>query len=364
MKKKLGWSDLEVIFEKLKSDGYQTIAPVVKDGVISYEVIDQSSQIPQGFVEEVDAGTYKLQKVGGEARFDYKVGPTSLKRHFHPPKRKLFSVAKSPEGYQVLPSDDQRSGAKMAVFGMRSCDLAAMSVFDRVSSVFPSDGFVSNRQRDTLKIVVGCLQAGQLCFCDSMGTGPLPKNDYDLLILEIKQPNLHYLVEAKSAVGKTLIDTLGEPNEFSRNEYETKAKKTFRTVVKDPKSASAIKQLPDHPVFNEIEKRCMACANCTMVCPTCYCTTTVEKDDLQSGNAERWLTWDSCFQTDYSYIHGGSIRETTKSKYRQWLTHKFSTWHDQFGSSGCVGCGRCMAWCPVGINVVEEINKITETSEK
>jgi sulfhydrogenase subunit beta (sulfur reductase) len=110
--------------------------------------------------------------------------------------------------------------------------------------------------------------------------------------------------------------------------------------------------------WQQTAQRCLTCANCTMVCPTCFCTTIEDVTDLTGKEANRTRKWDSCFTMDFSYIHGGSIRPSVYSRYRQWLTHKFAAWHDQFGTSGCVGCGRCITWCPVGIDVTEEITAI------
>ena len=114
----------------------------------------------------------------------------------------------------------------------------------------------------------------------------------------------------------------------------------------------------DHPRWHEVAQRCMACGNCTMVCPTCFCTSVEDTTDLSGEIAERWRSWDSCFTTDFSYIHGGSVRNSTESKYRQWITHKLASWQDQFNTLGCVGCGRCITWCPVGINITEEVEAI------
>ena len=116
----------------------------------------------------------------------------------------------------------------------------------------------------------------------------------------------------------------------------------------------------EHPRWDEVAERCLACGNCTMVCPTCFCTTVEDVTDLAGEHVERHQRWDSCFTIDYSHIHGGAVRGSTRSRYRQWMTHKLATWIDQFGSSGCVGCGRCITWCPVGIDITEEARAIRE----
>ncbi len=120
----------------------------------------------------------------------------------------------------------------------------------------------------------------------------------------------------------------------------------------------------EHPRWDDVAGRCLSCANCTMVCPTCFCTSVEDASDLTGDEASRSRRWDSCFTMDFSYIHGGSVRPSTKSRYRQWLTHKLSTWHDQFGSSGCVGCGRCITWCPVGIDITEEVRAIRDSEQQ
>jgi formate hydrogenlyase subunit 6/NADH:ubiquinone oxidoreductase subunit I len=119
----------------------------------------------------------------------------------------------------------------------------------------------------------------------------------------------------------------------------------------------------EHPRWDNVAGRCLTCANCTNVCPTCFCTTVEDVTDLTGQQAERRRRWDSCFTMDFSYIHGGSIRASTKSRYRQWMTHKLATWIDQFGTSGCVGCGRCITWCPVGIDITEEVAAIRAGEE-
>ncbi|MCB0197785.1 MAG: 4Fe-4S dicluster domain-containing protein, partial [Anaerolineae bacterium] len=118
----------------------------------------------------------------------------------------------------------------------------------------------------------------------------------------------------------------------------------------------------EHPRWDHIANRCLSCANCTQVCPTCFCSDVVEVSDLENHKDERLRVWDSCFSLDFSHVHGGNIRPTTRARYRQWLTHKLASWIDQFGTLGCVGCGRCITWCPVGIDLTEEVRAIREAS--
>ena len=91
-----------------------------------------------------------------------------------------------------------------------------------------------------------------------------------------------------------------------------------------------------------------------MVCPTCFCSTVVDSSDVTGETATRTKVWDSCFSQEFSYMSGGSVRVSGGARYRQWITHKLAYWHDQFDTSGCVGCGRCITWCPVGIDIRKE----------
>ena len=112
--------------------------------------------------------------------------------------------------------------------------------------------------------------------------------------------------------------------------------------------------------WNEVASRCLSCGNCTMVCPTCFCSSVQEVADLAGDEVTRERHWASCFTLEHSQIHGENPRPTTAAQYRQWLTHKLAGWIDQFGSSGCTGCGRCITWCPVGIDLTEEVAAIRE----
>ncbi|EWM10206.1 4Fe-4S dicluster domain-containing protein [Kutzneria sp. 744] len=264
----------------------------------------------------------------------------------HPPRRKLWETTENGEFAAAQPDD-----RKPAFLGVRGCDLAALGVLGRV---------LGNRIRPFI-VAVDCTEPGGLCFCASMGTGPGVRGGYDVALTERIDDSGHwFLATAGSEAGERILATVAR-REASSDEVAAALRDVtaaggrmgrampeldLRELLRDSRTAQR---------WNDVADRCLTCGNCTMVCPTCFCTTTEDVTDLTGDHAERWEHWASCFEVDFSYLHGGSVRTSAASRYRQWLTHKLGAWHDQFGESGCVGCGRCIAWCPVGIDITTEM---------
>ena len=221
-----------------------------------------------------------------------------------------------------------------------------------------------DRVEGVFVIAVQCAVAGGTCFGVSMGTGPVAEQGFDLALTEVIDDSQHYFhVEVGSERGEEVLGDV--PHEAAGGaERDAAAAVHARTASQMGREMDVtdIKSLLyrnfDHDRWDEVADRCLTCGNCTMVCPTCFCTTVEDVTDLQGEHVERQQRWDSCFTVDYSHIHGGAVRGTPRSRYRQWMTHKLATWFDQFGSSGCVGCGRCITWCPVGIDITEEVRAI------
>jgi sulfhydrogenase subunit beta (sulfur reductase) len=350
----------------LSKRGYQVVGPTVRDGAIVYDTLTSVSDLPIGYTDEQDGGTYRLKKRADNALFGYAVGPHSWKKFLHPPVLRLWRATREEHGFQVIPENQE--APKLAFLGVRSCELHAMAIQD---AVFMRPGYTDptyQLRRNNLCIVaINCGQAGGTCFCTSMHTGPKATAGFDLALTEVLDADRHYfVVEVGTELGTELLHELPH-TEANKDDIQLAEDIVASTAEHMGRSMDTtdIKDLLyrnlEHPRWEDVATRCLTCSNCTMVCPTCFCTTVEDVTDLAGENAERWRKWDSCFTMDFSYISGGSMRSSTKSRYRQWMTHKLGTWIDQFGTSGCVGCGRCITWCPVGIDITEEVRAIRES---
>ncbi|MGE5322087.1 MAG: 4Fe-4S dicluster domain-containing protein [Actinomycetota bacterium] len=360
---------LQKLFDVLAGNGYQIIGPTVSDGAIVYDEIHNVDDLPAGWTDRQEAGSYRLEKRGDKALFGYNVGPHSWKKLFFPPRTRLWQVERSGVAPQI--TEEPVESRKLALIGVRSCELHAIAVQDRV---FIQPGFINApyqvRRNQAFVVAVNCGQAGGTCFCASMNTGPRATSGFDLSLTEIIESGRHYFVaEAGSQAGMAVIEQM--PHDTASTEQKSAAEAAVATAAGQMgrrMDTSGIKDLLyrnyRNPRWDNVASRCLACANCTMVCPTCFCSTVEDVTSLKGDKAERWQRWDSCFTMDFSYIHGGSVRTSTKGRYRQWMTHKLATWFDQFGTSGCVGCGRCITWCPVGIDITEEVRAIRESEER
>ena len=357
---------LQDLFEILTSKGYQVVGPTVREQAIVYDTLTSVNDLPIGFTDEQEGGVYRLKKRVDQAMFGYVVGPHSWKKFLFPPVMRLWQARREGNGFEVIPENNEVP--KLAFIGVRSCELHAISIQDKVfMRADYTDPTYQSRRNNLCIIAINCGQAGGTCFCTSMGTGPKVTADFDLALTEVLGENIHYfVVEVGTQLGSELLQTIPHreaslddiqlAEDIVANTAEHMGRSMDTTNIKD-----LLYRNLDHQRWEDVASRCLTCSNCTMVCPTCFCTTVEDVTDLTGKQAERWRKWDSCFTMDFSYIYGGSIRASTKSRYRQWMTHKLASWIDQFGTSGCVGCGRCITWCPVGIDITEEVRTIRES---
>lgn len=375
--------DLSALFTSLQKRGFTTIGPTIAEGAIVYDAIDGPEQLPVGWTDRHAAGEYRLERREDQAYFGYNVGPFAYKKFLFPPRVTMLSVEKQSGGtdIQFIDRRIEQPPPRQAFIGVRSCELHAIQIQDRVfigDNPDLSDPLYRGRRENLFIVAASCIQAGGTCFCVSTNTGPqvnTARTPADLHLIEVpssansSSSAAHYfLIEADSEEGRSVLEELpvrpatSAEIEAGRTRVDAAADQMGRTV--DLKHVrEKLLDRPEHPRWEETAKRCLACANCTMVCPTCFCSTVEDTTDLAGETAERSRRWDSCFTMGFSYTNGGPVRSSTAARYRQWLTHKFASWHDQFDTQGCVGCGRCITWCPVGIDVTEELEIIQGTQE-
>ncbi len=348
------------LISALASDGYKVIGPQVSEGAIIYDEIQSTADLPEGWTDSQQPGKYRIKKRDDNALFGYAVGPHSWKKYLFPASLKLWSASKADDGSLTI-GRSQEEPPRYAFIGVRACELAAIRVQDRVFSGGKHvDGDYTARRARAFIVAVNCGVAAETCFCVSMGTGPGVDSGFDISITELMEgDSSKYISEAGSEEGAKFLDQLHAETaseEHARAATEV-VEKTAASITRTL-DTDGIKQVlyegREDERWDDVASRCLSCTNCTMVCPTCFCTSVTETSDLEMSEFEHTRHWDSCFSVDFTYVAGGVVRDSTRSRYRQWLTHKLGSWIDQFGTSGCVGCGRCIAWCPVGIDITEE----------
>jgi ferredoxin len=350
---------LDDLIGALRRRGFRVLGPTVRDGAIVYDELGSAAELPVGWTDRQEAGTYRLERREDDARFGYAVGPHSWKQFLFPARLRLWR-AKANGGAPVV-EEEPLDETPLAFIGVRACELNAIAIQDKV---FTGGNFVDRdyaaRRGGIFVVAVNCGEPAATCFCVSMDAGPRVEQGYDLALTEVLEGEHRFLVEAGSPAGEEVLAELSsrpaeEADRAAATAVVDSAAARMGRAIEHPDIRDLLVDGLEHPRWDEVAERCLTCGNCTMVCPTCFCSSVEDTTDLTGTETARTRVWDTCFSLDYSYIHGGSVRTSARSRYRQWLTHKLGTWHDQFDTSGCVGCGRCITWCPVGIDITEEV---------
>lgn len=350
---------LQTVFDALRAAGYTLIGPTIHEGAIIYDEIEKTTDLPIGWTDEQGPATYRLKPRGKDSYFSFVVGPHSWKKFLYPSALKLFSTCHTDRGFDFQPNNDP--APQYAFIGARGCELAAIAVQDRVFIEGPiQEPYYKARRERAFILAVNCAEPGGTCFCASMKTGPKCASGFDLALTELDDL---FLIEIGSPLGAQMLEgvdwrTAGAFELSHARHMLAEAETRMGRVLDTRDLPGLLYENLDHPRWDEVASRCLSCANCTMVCPTCFCADVQDVSDLTGENTERVRVWDSCFNPDFSHVHGGNLRPNIRARYRQWLTHKLASWIDQFGTSGCVGCGRCITWCPVGIDLTEEVAAI------
>ena len=374
---------LQAVIDVLLGRGYSVVGPTVRSGSVVNAPITRVDDLPRGWGDEQAAGHYRLRRRGDEALFGFAAGAQSAKPVFFPADEVVWRGARDPDGRRLRtlgpahPGDpDAPEGGRdasgpgpesppVALLGVRSCDLCAVGIHDHVlGGRAVTDVHYSARREGAFVVAVACSDPGGTCFCVSMGTGPRPEPGrgapYDLSLTELLEGRHRFVVEIGSDRGADVLAEAGSspagPDDIAAATAVTEdATSRMGRRLDTDGIRDLLYENAESPQWDEIASRCLACTNCTLVCPTCFCTDVEDVSDLAGLADERHRVWDSCFTSGFSYIHGGSVRPSTRSRYRQWMTHKLASWQDQFGTSGCVGCGRCVTWCPAAIDITAEV---------
>jgi sulfhydrogenase subunit beta (sulfur reductase) len=359
---------LDTLIGTLRADGYRVLGPTVRDGAIVHGELASVADLPRGWTDEQAPGSYRLRRRSDGALFGYAVGASSPKRTLFPPRQRLWTASSRGDAtFEV--TEEPHGPVRLALLGIRPCELAAITIQDRVflGGRYEDEVYVANRS-DTVLIAVECGSPAGTCFCASMGTGPAaPELGADLVLTELVDGEHRLLARAGNDIGWALLAALdhrpatAEDLAARDDVLATATASMGRDLDTDGLHDLLLGNL-DHPRWDDVASRCLACTNCTLVCPTCFCSTVEDTTDLTGEHAFRDRRWDSCFGLEFSHAGPASVRTSTKARYRQWMTHKLATWIDQFGTSGCVGCGRCITWCPVGIDITEEAAAIRRTA--
>ena len=354
----LARSDLEALIHALRKAGRRVIGPTVREGAIVYDEIESAAALPVGLRDEQSAGQYRLAERSDDRVFGYTVGPTPWKRYTFPPDLPIATAHRVGSfGFDRTQPD----APALAFLGVRACEIAALAMQDRVflGGQFTDEDFRA-RRKAALIVAVQCTTCSSTCFCSSMGTGPEVRGGYDILLTEIDEG---FVVQAGSPAGAAIVAHLPTRRPtHAETGAAVDSVEAVRTQLGEPLPIAGIderlKHQLDNPRWAVVAERCVECGNCTMSCPTCFCTSVTERSDMEGRTSVTERQWDSCFDVNFAKVAGGDFRARPRDRYRQWLTHKFSSWMDQFGSFGCVGCGRCITWCPVRIDVREELQAI------
>lgn len=355
----------QALLEILRADGRELIGPTVRDGAIVLDGIRGIADLPRGVGDEQAPGHYRLRERDDDALFGFAMPQHSFKKELLAPRVELVKIRRSAKGLAI--TEAPHPARRVAFIGVRACEIAAIHVQDRVlRDGRYADADYAARRSDVFILAVHCGDPSGTCFCASMSTGPRATGGFDLAATELLEPEHVFVVEAGSEAGRAVLERVAarvataEERAAATRVADTAAARMGRAVDTTDIRNFLMDNL-EHPRWDDVADRCLGCTNCTLVCPTCFCTTVEDSADVSGNEAARTRRWDSCFTLDFAYLHGGGARPSLRARYRQWLTHKMATWHDQFGSSGCVGCGRCITWCPVGIDITEEVAAIRAT---
>jgi ferredoxin len=317
---------------------YKVFAPVEQDGFVIFQEIHS----------------------GSEASLDYINSKKPPKEVFFPQAERLFSYdLNRKEGWGV---DEPILAEKpRIIFGIRPCDARSLVLLDNVfDGKLYRDPYYADKRKNTTIIALGCNQPGSTCFCTSLEGGPFSQDGSDLLLVDIGDK---YIVQVITETGEKLTK---EQTEFKNAEEHSlssmrdtikMAEASIGPKIEVQKVTDRLDSMFDDHFWDMVSEKCLGCAVCTYLCPTCHCFDIT--DEITGTDGERVRTWDSCAFPSFTLEASGvNPRPGNKERYRQRIMHKFDYFVANHGMIACVGCGRCIKECPVNLDIRVVLNSI------
>lgn len=319
--------------QDILNSGMELIAPVADGGYSAFEKIVAPEQ----------------------ARLDLHIARMSLKQHFFPVTECILKYSR--EGIETKIQDVEPGGMQRVVFGARPCDAAALDVMDKVFTWDYMDNFYLDRRKNTTIVTIACDETGPQCRCGSVGLSRFSKNGSDVLLFPISGDK--FVIEPQNEKGEKLLglwkDKVTDAEDAEAAEAEKKRSDAKVAAAESIKPGTAVF---DSPHWDSLTMKCLGCGVCAYLCPTCHCFDIVDEKDYDSG--ERRKNWDACAFELFT-MHGSlhNPRAAQWQRYRQRVMHKFSYYPEKFGAISCVGCGRCLTACPVGMDIFEVLERVS-----
>ncbi|MGE0387321.1 MAG: 4Fe-4S dicluster domain-containing protein [Gammaproteobacteria bacterium] len=346
----------QALIDALRGAGWRCVGPQVRDHAIVYDDVDDARRLPWGIRVDQAPGSYRLREGDPQRAFDWANGPQCVKPFAFAPQEVLWRADRRADGSLAFRAQ-KTDAPRIAVIGVRACDLAALALQDQhfLQGRY-ADAHYAARRAALLLVAVDCARPAATCFCASTGDGPVAGTGFDIALAEIDGG---FVLRGGTRAGTVILDRLAlapatQAQADAAAAQGAEAARIQQRRLPGTNLRDTLFARLDHARWDDVAARCLACGNCTQVCPTCFCHSESDASEPGGRTSVHARQWDSCFTPGHAYMHGYAVRGDVRSRYRQWLTHKLGGWHDQYGRSGCVGCGRCIAWCPVGIDITEE----------
>ncbi len=308
-------------------------------------------------VEDKGQFVFRRLERWSEARLDYPRTALPPKKYFLPPRETLFRYQENRGYVPYLEGFDRR----IVLFGVHACDIYALNILDEVFAGAYPDPYYQARRKNIAIIGIDCTP-DEHCFCRSMRADYVDRG-FDLFLTDIGD-SYHTLVGTARGDDMVLAaSTLFEPitradtEEYKRRSSAKRA--AFKLEVEIRDLSEIFEMEYESGIWKELGDRCLACGNCSMVCPTCYCYDVADTVCLGGRDGTRDRTWDSCLFSSHALVAGGeNFRKTRAARIKFRYYHKQRGFVAEYGRHSCVGCGRCITTCPVGIDVSKVINQL------